>query len=363
MYEDFYNKSFFQRIWEGTCSVVDINIGPYNWIFVILFTIMCGLAVVIVKGRKSAALVFLLFCAYFIFEHFMSISGSIGSGVRILWVVVVGAYLIFYFFSQKKFVLLSLFVGGICSQGMLVVSPSISMRSHTMLEFILHIVMVQCLADIWNVLGKERHRTIMTAVNLLVVGILIYSAVNFTFVLSGYRGNAEINQINHAKMLEAKKNYQVNGEKPERIELYKLKDDRFANIMPYQPSHEGIEYWMKSYYELPMDVPIFWQRAGEKRVIETLEGEWYDDGLMGKSMKLRFDSNFENIITLRVNNTKQIEGQCITCTMGDFEIVYNVSMEGANEFYLTVPVGENEIDLTAAETVISQDDEIGRAHV
>ena len=126
--------------------------------------------------------------------------------------------------------------------------------------------------DIWNVLGKERHRTIMTAVNLLVVGILIYSAVNFTFVLSGYRGNAEINQINHAKMLEAKKNYQVNGEKTERIELYKLKDDRFANIMPYQPSHEGIEYWMKSYYELPMDVPIFWQRAGEKRVIEILEG-------------------------------------------------------------------------------------------
>jgi hypothetical protein len=79
----------------------------------------------------------------------------------------------------------------------------------------------------------------MTAVNLLVVGILIYSAVNFTFVLSGYRGNAEINQINHAKMLEAKKNYQVNGEKPERIELYKLKDDRFANIMPYQPSTRG----------------------------------------------------------------------------------------------------------------------------
>ena len=103
MYEDFYNKSFFQRIWEGTCSVVDINIGPYNWIFVILFTIMCGLAVVIVKGRKSAALVFLLFCVYFIFEHIMSISRSIGFSVRILWVVVVGAYLIFYFFSQNKF--------------------------------------------------------------------------------------------------------------------------------------------------------------------------------------------------------------------------------------------------------------------
>ena len=178
----------------------------------------------------------------------------------------------------------------------------------------------------------------------------------FYICLSGYRGNAEINQINHAKMLEAKKNYQVNGEKTERIELYKLKDDRFANIMPYQPSHEGIEYWMKSYYELPMDVPIFWQRAGEKRVIEILEGEWYDDGLMGKSMKLRFDSNFENIITLRVNNTKQIEGQCITCTMGDFEAVYHVSVEGANEFYLTVPAGENEIDLTAAETVILQED-------
>lgn len=356
MYEDFYNKSFFQRIWEGTCSVVDINIGPYNWIFVILFTIMCGLAVVIVKGRESAALVFLLFCVYFIFEHIMSISRSIGFSVRILWVVVVGAYLIFYFFSQNKFALLSLFIGGICSQGMLVVSPSISMRSHTMLEFILHIVMVQCLADIWNVLGKERHRRIIAAVNLLVVGILIYSAVNFMFVLSGYQGNAEMNQINHAKMLEAKKNYQVNGEKPERIELYKLKDDRFANIMPYQPSHEGIEYWMKSYYELPMDVPIFWQQAGEKRVIETLEGEWYDDGLMGKSVKLRFDSNFENIITLRVNNTKQIEGQCITCTMGDFEAVYHVSVEGANEFYLTVPAGENEIDLTAAETVISQED-------
>ena len=356
-YEDFYSKSFWQRIWEGICSVADINIGPYNWIFVILFTIMCGLTIVIVMGRKSAAAVSLLFCAYFIFEHFTSIPGTIVSGVRILWVVVVGSYFIFYFLSQKNYVLLSLFIGGICSQGMLIVSPSISMRSHTMLEFIMHIIMVQCLADIRNVLrGNDRHRTIMVAVNLFAIIVLIYSAVNFSAVLSGYQVNAEINQINHAKMLEAKKNYQVNGEKPERIELYKLKDDRFANIMPYQPTREGIEYWMKNYYELTMDVPIFWQQVGEKRVIEVLEGEWYDDGFVGKSLKLRFDSNFENIITLRVNNTEHIEGQSLVCIMGEFETIYNVSGEDANEFYLTVPSGENEIYLVASETAILEED-------
>ena len=356
----YYSRNFFQRTWEGICSVVDINIGSYNWIFVIIFTIVCGLAVVIVKERKSAAAVSLFFCVYFIAEHFMSMPGFIGSGVRILWTVMVGAYLIFYFFSQKRFVLLSLFIGGICSQGMLIVSPSISMRSHTMLEFILHIVMVQCLADIWNALeGKERYKRIMVAVNLLVTVVLLYSVTNFSFVLSGYRENAEINQINHAKMLETKKNYQVNGEKPEKIELYKLKDERFANIMPYQPSHEGIEYWMKGYYELPMDIPIFWQQVGERRVIETLGGEWYEDGFMGKSVKIRFDSNFENIITLRVNNTQHIKGQSLVCTTGDFEQVYNVSVEGTNEFYLTIPAGENEINLTAAETVISEKD--GRA--
>lgn len=226
-----------------------------------------------------------------------------------------------------------------------------------MLEFIMHIIMVQCLADIRNVLrGNDRHRTIMVAVNLFAIIVLIYSAVNFSAVLSGYQVNAEINQINHAKMLEAKKNYQVNGEKPERIELYKLKDDRFANIMPYQPTREGIEYWMKNYYELTMDVPIFWQQVGEKRVIEVLEGEWYDDGFVGKSLKLRFDSNFENTITLRVNNTEHIEGQSLVCIMGEFETIYNVSGEDANEFYLTVPSGENEIYLVASETAILEED-------
>ena len=57
-----------------------------------------------------------------------------------------------------------------------------------------------------------------------------------------------------------------------------------------------------------------------------------------------------------MNNTQHIEGQSLVCTTGDFEQVYNVSVEVTNEFYLTIPAGENEIDLTAAETVISEED-------
>ena len=58
-----------------------------------------------------------------------------------------------------------------------------------------------------------------------------------------------LNQQNH-KILSSVKD-QVETEMIEKVVLYKLKNDVYAQSMPYQEEYAFIEEWMRKYYELP----------------------------------------------------------------------------------------------------------------
>ena len=84
----------------------------------------------------------------------------------------------------------------------------------------------------------------------------IYSIYNMTSVIWGYRSNNVINQQNH-KILSSVKD-QVETEMIEKVVLYKLKNDIYAQSMPYQEEYAFIEDWMRKYYELPDGVKLEW---------------------------------------------------------------------------------------------------------
>lgn len=68
--------------------------------------------------------------------------------------------------------------------------------------------------------------------------------------------------MNHYMLAEAGKSYKA-GYEIEKVELYKLYDDRFATNMPYQEGYEYIEGWMKNYYELPQEIRFYWREMKE----------------------------------------------------------------------------------------------------
>lgn len=75
-------------------------------------------------------------------------------------------------------------------------------------------------------------------------------------VYKGYAQNAPTHQLNGAKLLAAGMEAEV-GNAPDKLVLYRLPNDRFAETMPYQ--RELVEIWMRRYYQVPEEVNIEWQ--------------------------------------------------------------------------------------------------------
>ena len=78
-----------------------------------------------------------------------------------------------------------------------------------------------------------------------------------TAVIAGYKANDEINQRNNQTLRSAKKEYEET-QIATTVVLYRLKDDTYAQMMPYQEGYEYIETWMKRYYELPDEMVFEW---------------------------------------------------------------------------------------------------------
>jgi len=63
-------------------------------------------------------------------------------------------------------------------------------------------------------------------------------------IISGYRANYEINQKNNQILIAAREQYNEN-KLNKTIVLHRLKNDIYAQMMPYQEGYDYIEVWMK----------------------------------------------------------------------------------------------------------------------
>ena len=87
---------------------------------------------------------------------------------------------------------------------------------------------------------------------LCLLGITGYGLSNYITIWEGYRANYDTIVANDAT-LSAYKPGNMN------VVLKKLPDERYANAMPYTPGTEYIVFFMKQYYDIPMDVPLIFK--------------------------------------------------------------------------------------------------------
>lgn len=257
LYDEYYSKHILVRLIENIGKIVNTNIGFWNWIFLIIMTIFCGTAATVYFKSRKIFTMTCIFAGYYIVEQFISNPLVIGAIVRVIWAVFFFAVLSMYYYRKENYWFLSMLMAGICSQGVMIVSPAIYTRCHTMMEFILHIMLAECIVSIVKSDFINRIWRYNAGFHLFTVILCLYALLNFCYIIVGYKENDEINKINHYKLTEAGKKYQE-GNAVEKLELYKLYDDKYTTCMPYQEGYEYIEWWMKKYYELPLDVRFEW---------------------------------------------------------------------------------------------------------
>lgn len=349
IYDEFYSMSFWERLAKNSAKIININIGSDNWAFTIIMTVFCGVATAIYLKKKKIHILTCIFSIYFIMEKTLGISFEIGVIARLVWVICFLILLLAYYYRRGNYLFFWMLVAGICSQGMMVISPTISVRCHVPMEFILHIVVVECVMSIYTseMYGKVKIYPICLGVCLM--GVCIYAAYNSGCITAGYKHNDEINKINHYKLTEAKARY-IAGDEEKEIALYKLHDDSYANCMPYYSEYDFIEVWMKNYYELPQDTCFTWHMLEDSIQWYIKSGNYYDDHWLGEKAVLGVKADEERILKIAVQNPENIKAQQLICTIADKQFIFDIPSGEQSIFDIVIPAKTNELTIQAAQT-------------
>lgn len=255
IYDVFYDKGIWARTIHNVGYIINDNAGLYNCVFIFFLTIFGGLAVATYFRSTMIAVITALFALCFLAEGIVPLPKEIGVVTGGLWLIIFMPLLALYYFKRGNFLFLSLLIAGICTQVMMVVSPAIPLRLHIMFELVLQMIMAECIVFLYKNTqrNRKRHAGLLTGVGIL----LIYAGCNMAVIISGYRANYEINQKNNQILIAAREQYNEN-KLNKTIVLYRLKNDIYAQMMPYQEGYDYIEVWMKKYYELPDEVAFEW---------------------------------------------------------------------------------------------------------
>lgn len=262
--DEYYSKKFLIRTIENAGKIVNCNIGYWNWIFVLIMTIVFGTAAAIFFKKRKIVVLMFAFAGYFILEHFMPWRMQtavliFGVAVRFVWALCFFGILFIYYYKRKNYLLLSILAAGICSQGAMLVSPTIYTRCHTMMEFIFHLMLAECIISIGDAVFKKQNKRSTIGYYFCAGLLCLYALCNFCSIIGGYKRNGDIITINHDRLIKTAKSIE-SGYDIEKVELYKLYDDNYATNMPYQDGFDYIEGWMKNYYELPYEVRFVWHK-------------------------------------------------------------------------------------------------------
>lgn len=255
IYNEFYNSSILSRTINNIGYIINDNVGLYNCVFILFLTIFCGSAAIVYFRCKAVAAITTVFSLSLLIESVVPIPKEAGVIVGGLWLAIFIPILVFFYFKRGSFSILSLLLAGLCSQAVMVVSPAIPLRLHTMFEFVLHILLAECIVYLYRETKGRRKQFAGLAASVTI--LMIYSICNMATVIAGYRSNYEIHQKNNQTLISVKKEYEE-SQTVKTVVLYKLKDDTYAQMMPYQEGYEYIETWMKRYYELPDEMIFEW---------------------------------------------------------------------------------------------------------
>lgn len=343
-YEDFSALTIVQKILNNIPSIIDINIGEYNKLFVLMLALAGILMAVRIKEKKlktALCLYNITFILYNLMTSFIKVNANADTFIRIMWVAIFVIHVLVQYFIEKKYILLSMFISGCCTQGALLVTPSISVRSHVMFEFVLHILIIE------NVIQTLVYVKKQIIVYALTGFMCLCSIINFGINFNGYYQNNEINKSNFQQLVNAGEKIK-NGGEVASINLYKLNDDSFANVMPYQDGFDFILYWMRNYYEIPQNVRIRYL-SKDKNPVQVIEGNWSNDGWLGKSATLYLNNSSEEKINLKASEVNDLQDMILNISVGEKKYVLEVEAGQTNSMEIIVPADE-EIIIEASKT-------------
>ncbi len=253
IYNNFREMSIWDKLSANVPHLLEMNFGVNNRAFTIVL-IVTGLLAILYCERKGLRLCLGL-AAYLSMSVMVLCLWKIdmpiyaGAVCRAIWVMLFVVYMISMLWKMQRSDLCALFIGGLCSEGMILFTPTLPGRCMIPFDFVLIIV-------IGSAAGIEFSRCNVAPKVLLICLTCVLSVANMTGIFRGYCDNYDINMINDSKLREKSMRIAA-GEDISTIILYRLPNDAYAADMPYQQQY--IEGWIKNYYEIPQEVLFVWE--------------------------------------------------------------------------------------------------------
>ncbi|MBR1884092.1 MAG: hypothetical protein IJ809_04020 [Clostridia bacterium] len=261
---EFYELNLFQKIMTNIPSILTNNFGGYTKIFTILFFIagvyfayqnykeknrLSVLNIITLISNGTILLFTILkYDGYFAWLYSLkngNIYNYIITAVFVMQLILFAYSALLYFIREKNIIIAFLFIASIVSQAVMLVAPYFPLRSAMILQFINFILI---LFVIHNVI-IERNKFI------LMIPLLIVLLWNYSEITYGYMVNDSINASNHKTLIETSSKIKE-GEKIDKITLKKLPLAAYSCDQPYDDGFEYIKFYMKVYYELPVELEI-----------------------------------------------------------------------------------------------------------
>lgn len=265
--ENVNNMPFYVKIGYNILNIFKILFGNDNLLLTMFLLLSSmGLGFLFFNQYKKRMIIYLnLASTIGMISTYFSDIEQLNLLIRILFCLLFFSEMTWFFIKQEKYIFFALLIGAVCSQAMLIVSPYIVARSTLPFQFIIHILCSYVLLESI----RTEHRVKFAIFSLF---LIIGATINFIYICLGYLANQEVNIINRSKLAE-KKQLIKNGQNIDSIILYRLPDDTFSTVMPYQK--DFVEYWIKNYYELPQYVNFIWNEFDKQNnsfeVVESLE--------------------------------------------------------------------------------------------
>ncbi len=252
-------------------NILQINFGRQNQAILLLWTWLCVAVMwASYRARKRPPLIYLftfLICVFFGLVLTVSLIPALSSienwiyqppssiGPFLFWVgflCAVSLAVVLFCVEKGLYALIALFVGGILSQVIMVASPTWNLRSSLIFLFTLFPVLAAMLGEV----VPEVRGQLLASLALLI--IFTAAAFNTAVIVHGYAANSLVMESNDRLLRQAAQAI-PEGAIVQKIRLKTLPNDLYAAEMPYSPGYEYINWWIKEYYDLPLDIDLNWK--------------------------------------------------------------------------------------------------------
>lgn len=169
-----------------------------------------------------------------------------------------------YIVLYKDKVLAALTFSGIASLIPILVSPYFVERMLLPIYYIGLIILIVMLEEIKNSINLLKYSKIN---NIIICILLLTGIYGYATTLVGYFENSIPKNINN-NILSQSSGRIKNGEKIEKIYLYKNINERYTGTQPYEVDYTGS---IKEFYKIPSDVVILFREFPEENSLKALK--------------------------------------------------------------------------------------------